>query len=165
MFVLGIDPGLSTTGYGLVEVVRGVMAVVVAGVIRTDPAMRIENRLCELESDLTELIGEHQIDEAALETVFVNRNRTTAMGVLRASGVALMVLGHHGIQVTEYTPTQVKASLSGYGGADKLQMQRMVQIRLKLSTLPTPADTADALAIAMCHAQSLRMNRAVEHAP
>ncbi|MCH8985286.1 MAG: crossover junction endodeoxyribonuclease RuvC [Acidobacteria bacterium] len=165
MFVLGIDPGLSTTGYGLVEVVRGVMAVVVAGVIRTDPAMRIENRLCELESDLTELIGEHQIDEAALETVFVNRNRTTAMGVLRASGVALMVLGRHGIQVTEYTPTQVKASLSGYGGADKLQMQRMVQIRLKLSTLPTPADTADALAIAMCHAQSLRMNRAVEHAP
>lgn len=165
MFVLGIDPGLSTTGYGLVEVVRGVMAVVVAGVIRTDPAMRIENRLCELESDLTELIGEHQIDEAALETVFVNRNRTTAMGVLRASGVALMVLGRHGIQVTEYTPTKVKASLSGYGGADKLQMQRMVQIRLKLSTLPTPADTADALAIAMCHAQSLRMNRAVEHAP
>lgn len=165
MFVLGIDPGLSTTGYGLVEVVRGVMAVVVAGVIRTDPAMRIENRLCELESDLTELIGEHQIDEAALETVFVNRNRTTAMGVLRASGVALMVLGRHGIQVTEYTPTQVKASLSGYGGADKLQMQRMVQIRLKLSTLPAPADTADALAIAMCHAQSLRMNRAVEHAP
>lgn len=165
MFVLGIDPGLSTTGYGLVEVVRGDMAVVVAGVIRTDPAMRIENRLCELESDLTELIGEHQIDEAALETVFVNRNRTTAMGVLRASGVALMVLGRHGIQVTEYTPTKVKASLSGYGGADKLQMQRMVQIRLKLSTLPTPADTADALAIAMCHAQSLRMNRAVEHAP
>ena len=165
MFVLGIDPGLSTTGYGLVEVVRGVMAVVVAGVIRTDPAMRIENRLCELESDLTELIGEHQIDEAALETVFVNRNRTTAMGVLRASGVALMVLGRHGIQVTEYTPTKVKASLSGYGGADKLQMQRMVQIRLKLSTLPTPADTADALAIAMCHAQSLRMTRAVEHAP
>ncbi|NOX24058.1 MAG: crossover junction endodeoxyribonuclease RuvC [Actinobacteria bacterium] len=164
MFVLGIDPGLSTTGYGLVETSRGVMRAVTAGVIRTDPADQIAHRLAELERDLVGLVDEYQIDEAALETVFVNKNRQSAMSVLRASGVALMVLGRRRIPVTEYTPSQVKASLAGFGGADKQQMQRMVQSRLNLPDLPRPADAADALAIAMCHAQSLRMNRAVERA-
>lgn len=164
MFVLGIDPGLSTTGYGLLEISRGAMRAVTAGVIRTDPADAIESRLAELERDLSDLLAEFEIDEAALETVFVNQNRQSAMSVLRASGVALMALGRCRIGVTEYTPSQVKASLSGYGAADKQQMQRMVQSRLKLPALPTPADVADALAIAMCHAQSLRMRRALEGA-
>ncbi len=164
MFVLGIDPGLSTTGYGLVETSRGAMRAVTVGVIRTDPADPIALRLAELESDLVGILGEYQIDEAAIETVFVNQNRQSAMSVLRASGVVLMALGRSRVRVTEYTPSQIKASLSGYGGADKQQMQRMVQSRLNLPALPEPADAADALAIAMCHGQTLGMTRAVERA-
>jgi crossover junction endodeoxyribonuclease RuvC len=162
MFVLGIDPGLTRTGYGIIESVGSRVRPVAAGVIRTDPAGSVAQRLAELADDLEELIGEHDIAEAAIEEVFVNRNLHTAMAVGRASGVALLAMGRAGLAVTEYSPSAVKMALCGYGDADKVQVQRVVAMRLGLAEAPQPADAADALAIALCHLQSVPMRRAVD---
>jgi crossover junction endodeoxyribonuclease RuvC len=164
MFVLGIDPGLTRTGYGIIETVGSRARPVAAGVVRTDPKAGIAARLTELYRDLQELITEHDIAEAAIEEVFVNRNLHTAMAVGRASGVALLTLGNAGIPVTEYSPSAVKMALCGYGDADKDQVQKVVAMRLGLPQAPEPADAADALAIALCHVQSMPMRRAVERA-
>ena len=162
MFVLGIDPGLTRTGYGIIEAVGSKTRAVAAGVIRTDPASGIAHRLAELYRDLEGLLADFDITEAAIEEVFVNRTLHTAMAVGRASGVALLSLGRAGLPVTEYTPSAVKMALCGYGDADKTQVQRVIAMRLGLPSAPKPADAADALAIALCHAQSLPMRRAVE---
>jgi crossover junction endodeoxyribonuclease RuvC len=164
MFVLGIDPGLTRTGYGIIEAAGSKARPVAAGVIRTDPKAGIAARLSELYRDLEELISEHDIAEAAIEEVFVNRNLHTAMAVGRASGVALLTMGNAGIPVTEYSPSAVKMALCGYGDADKDQVQKVVAMRLGLPQAPKPADAADALAIALCHVQSVPMRRAVERA-
>jgi crossover junction endodeoxyribonuclease RuvC len=154
MFVLGIDPGLTRTGYGVVQKTsRGLVAVAV-GVIRTDKDARLADRLVELHRDLVAIVDEYPLDGAAIEQVFVNRNRMTATAVARASGVALLALAQAGLQVVEYTPSAVKMALTGYGAADKDQVQRVVQMRLGLETPPRPADAADALAIAVCHIQA-----------
>lgn len=162
MFVLGIDPGLTRTGYGIIETVGSKARAVAAGVISTDPAMGIAQRLTELHRDLEDLIAEHDVEEAAIEEVFVNRNLHTAMAVGRASGVALLAMGRAGLAVTEYSPSAVKMALCGYGDADKTQVQKVVAMRLGLPAAPKPADAADALAVALCHMQSLPMRRAVE---
>jgi crossover junction endodeoxyribonuclease RuvC len=159
MFVLGIDPGLSTLGYGVVESRGHKLRAVAAGVIRTAPVLPIEQRLVELHRDLDELIGEHQPDAAAVEQVFVNRNLQTATSIGRASGVILLTLAQHNLPVAEYSPSAVKRALTGYGNADKTQMQKVVAMRLGLSEIPSPADAADALAIAVCHIQSAPMER------
>ncbi|MDJ0961694.1 MAG: crossover junction endodeoxyribonuclease RuvC [Acidimicrobiia bacterium] len=164
MFVLGIDPGLTRTGYGILETRGSRSRAVVAGVIRTDPAAGIAQRLAELYHDLREIVAEHDIAEAAIEEVFVNRNLHTAMAVGRASGVALLAMGEAGVPVTEYSPSAVKMALCGYGSADKEQVQKVVAMRLELPQAPKPADAADALAIALCHVQALPMRRAVERA-
>jgi len=153
MFVLGIDPGLSTTGYGIVERVAGGARAVAAGVIRTETKAPIADRLVELHRDLVEIISEHSIESAAIEQVFVNKNLQTATSVARASGVALLAMASAGLEVAEYTPSQVKAALAGYGTATKEQMQWVVMHRLGLEAAPRPADAADALAIALCHLQ------------
>lgn len=159
MFVLGIDPGLTTTGYGIVEVMHGEERAVAAGAIRTDRAATTAQRLLELAADLRGLVGEYRPGAAAVEQVFVNRNRVTATGVVRASGVAMLVLAEAGVPVHEYTPSGVKMALTGAGDADKQQMQRVVAMRLNLSEPPTPADAADALALALCHVQHLTARR------
>ena len=153
MFVLGIDPGLTVTGYGVIDAHSGRERAVAAGAIRTDPAGTVAQRLLELERDLTELVAEHSISSAGVERVFVNRNLQTAMSVARASGVVLLTLAKAGIPVFEYTPSGVKMALTGNGRAPKEQMQRVVAMRLGLATPPVPADAADALAIALCHLQ------------
>jgi crossover junction endodeoxyribonuclease RuvC len=153
MFVLGIDPGLTATGYGIIEAASGRERAVVAGAIRTDPAQTVAQRLLELERDLTELVAEHSIESAGVERVFVNRNLQTAMSVARASGVVLLILARAGIPVVEYTPSGVKMALTGNGRAPKEQMQRVVAMRLGLAAPPAPADAADALAVALCHLQ------------
>lgn len=160
MFVLGIDPGLSATGYGLIETGGSGVRAVTAGVIRTDPAEPVAHRLRELADDLDALVAEHDIDEAAIEEVFVNRNLQTATSVGRASGVALLSLARAGLAVFEYTPSAVKLAVTGSGGAAKSQVQAMVARRLGLAATPRPADAADALAIAICHAQASRIARA-----
>jgi len=160
MFVLGIDPGLTATGYGIIEATSNGERAVVAGVIRTDPAQSTANRLLELERDLAELVAEHAIQAAGVEQVFVNRNLQTAMSVARASGVVLLTLARAGIVVSEYTPSGVKMALTGSGRADKDQVQRVVAMRLGLAAPPAPADAADALAVALCHLQHVPAVRA-----
>ncbi len=164
MFVLGIDPGLSTLGYGIIEARGHNIRAVAAGAIRTAPGLDIGVRLAELYHDLDEILNEHSLDEAAIEQVFVNRNLQTATAVGRASGVALLALAQHKIRVAEYTPSAVKLALTGYGNADKHQMKTVVALRLGLDKLPSPADAADALAIAVCHVQGASSRRIAERA-
>jgi len=150
MFVLGIDPGLSTTGYGLVEgshPPRGHRA----GVIRTDSGLSTPQRLAELHQGLTEVVVDTKPDVIALETVFTNRNLQTAMSVGRASGVALLIAAEAGVPVFEYVPTAIKSAVTGDGSANKKAVQQMVTRLLRLTESPKPADAADALAIALCH--------------
>ena len=153
MFVLGIDPGLSLTGYGIVEAARPLRAVV-AGVVRTSPETPLSDRLAELFDDLSAVIAEYRPTEAAIEEVFVNRNLQTATAVGRASGVAILAAARAGLRVTEYTPSAVKLAVTGYGDAAKDQVQAMVARRLGLTAAPSPADAADALAVALCHLQA-----------
>lgn len=164
MYVLGIDPGLSTTGYGVIAVERGGLRPVAAGAIRTDASAPIEARLLELHRDLTELIREHAPSTGAIEQLFANRNRMTVSGVGRASGVAILAMGQAGVSVAEYTPSAVKAAVAGDGKADKGQVQEMVARRLRLIEAPRPADAADALAVAICHAQAVGLRTRIEAA-
>jgi crossover junction endodeoxyribonuclease RuvC len=160
MFVLGIDPGLSATGYGVVQNGHPPTAVV-AGVIRTDPGAPMADRLAELFTGLSQVIADTKPDAVALETVFTNRNLQTAISVGRASGVALLAAARAGIPVSEYVPTAVKFAVTGDGSASKSQIQQMLARLLRLAEPPKPADAADALAIALCHlrAAPLEMSR------
>ena len=150
MFVLGIDPGLSTTGYGLVEGSHPPRAHR-AGVIRTNTDLSTPERLAELHRGLTDVMADCRPDAVALETVFTNRNLQTAISVGRASGVALLVAAQAGVSVFEYVPTAIKSAVTGDGSANKHQVQQMVTRLLRLEDAPKPADVADALAIALCH--------------
>ncbi|MFQ5523626.1 MAG: crossover junction endodeoxyribonuclease RuvC [Acidimicrobiia bacterium] len=153
MFVLGIDPGLSVTGYGLVEGAHPPRAVL-AGVIRTDPELPTGRRLLELHAELTRVVAEAAPDVVAIESVFTNRNLQTAVSVGRASGVAILVAATAGLEVYEYVPTAVKSAVTGDGSANKEQVQQMVARLLRLDRPPRPADAADALALALCHLRS-----------
>jgi crossover junction endodeoxyribonuclease RuvC len=159
MFVMGIDPGLSATGYGLVEAGHPPVALL-AGVIRTDTVATMPDRLHELFMGLTQVIEETRPDAIALETVFTNQNLQTAISVGRASGVALLAAARAGVPVSEYAPTAVKAAVTGDGGATKTQIQTMVARLLGLTDPPRPADAADALAIALCHLRAAPLERA-----
>ena len=159
MFVLGIDPGLSVTGYGIIEVSDASMRAATAGAIRTNPHDSLPDRLRELADDLESVISEFAPTEAAIEEVFVNRNLRTATSVGRASGVAIVSVARTGIPVAEYTPSAVKLAVCGNGDADKRQVQTMVARRLGLDAPPSPADASDALAVAICHVQSSRLGR------
>jgi crossover junction endodeoxyribonuclease RuvC len=150
MFVLGIDPGLSTTGYGLVEGAHPPRAHR-AGVIRTSTDQTTPQRLADLHQGLTDVIADTTPDVIALETVFTNRNLQTAISVGRASGVALLTAAEAGLPVFEYVPTAIKSAVTGDGSANKGQVQEMVTRLLRLKEPPRPADAADALAIALCH--------------
>jgi len=150
MFVLGIDPGLSTTGYGLVEGCYPPRATH-AGVIRTDKDAPTSERLAELHRGLVQVIADTNPDVVAVETIFTNRNLQTAIAVGRASGVALLAAAQADIPVAEYVPTAVKAAVTGDGSANKGQVQQMVARLLGLDKAPRPAAASDALAIALCH--------------
>lgn len=159
MFVIGIDPGLTRTGYGLVR--SGSPPVAISGgVLSTPPRSPVAERLSELFRDLSELLDQERPQVMAVERVFTNRNLHTAVEVSRASGVILLAASHFGIPVVEYTPTTIKLAVTGDGSAQKSQVQSMVARRLKLDTIPRPADAADALAVALCHLQSLRIRGA-----
>jgi crossover junction endodeoxyribonuclease RuvC len=150
MFVLGIDPGLSTLGYGVVEDTFPPTAQR-AGVIRTDREATTEMRLNELYEGLVELIADAKPDAVAIESVFTNRNLQTAISVGRASGVVMLAAARHRLAVHEYVPTAVKRGVTGSGTANKKQVQQMVTRLLNLAEVPKPPDVADALAIALCH--------------
>lgn len=157
MLVLGVDPGTAITGFGLVrESPDGTLGLVDYGVIQTPAGLEDEKRLLILYQKLNELILLHAPDAGAVEKLFFRRNVTTAIGVGQARGVVLLTLAQHGLPVWEYTPMEVKQSVSGYGNADKRQVQLMVQTLLGLKEYPKPDDAADALAVAICHLQHYR---------
>ncbi len=150
--VLGIDPGLTRCGYAVVDG-RGPGAAtpVSLGVIRTPAGDELPYRLASLRDELVALIREFRPDVVAVERVFFQVNVRTAMSVGQASGLALCEAAAAGCEVVQYTPNEVKDAVAGYGGADKAQVAKMVQTRLKLSQPPRPADAADAAALALCH--------------
>ena len=151
--MLGVDPGLTRCGVGVVEGVPGRMCqLVMVDVITTDPSADLAMRLLALDHALTALVAEFQPGAVAVERVFSQHNVRTVMGTAQASGVALLIAGERGLPAQTHTPTEVKAAITGYGSADKRQVQAMVARILRLDELPKPADAADALALALCHA-------------
>ncbi|SKA85160.1 Holliday junction endonuclease RuvC [Agreia bicolorata] len=153
MRVLGIDPGLTRCGVGVVDVTANRVATLVAvTVVRTPPTMELDQRLLGIALGLDELIDEHRPESIAIERVFAQHNVSTVMGTAQVSGIALLAAARHGIPVSLHTPTEVKASITGYGQAEKKQVGTMVAKILGLSEIPKPADAADALALAICHA-------------
>jgi crossover junction endodeoxyribonuclease RuvC len=150
--VLGIDPGLTRCGYAVLDSsgARSVSAVSL-GVITTSPKMDLPERLALLHSELLSLLKEFNPHDVAVEKVFFQVNVRTAMSVGQASGLALAAASAHGCTVGQYSPNQVKDAVTGWGGANKEQVQKMVQARLGLSAPPQPADAADAAALALCH--------------
>lgn len=152
MVVLGIDPGTATTGFGLVEEQpSGELKLVRYGVILTTQDQSIENRLQTIYNNVSEIIALHRPESGSVEKLFFQKNVTTAIAVGQARGVILLAFAKAGIPVFEYTPNEVKQAVTGYGSADKKQVQKMVQTLLDLETLPKPDDAADALAVAICH--------------
>ena len=151
MFVLGIDPGLTRCGYGAVRKSGATLAAVAAGVLRTAPATPLPVRLAELQAAIRSLLVELRPDVVAVEHVFFQSNVRTAMSVGQASGLALAEAAAAGCDVVQYTPNQVKNAVAGWGGAGKVQVQKMVQARLGLNAVPQPPDAADAAALALCH--------------
>ncbi|MGH8884308.1 MAG: crossover junction endodeoxyribonuclease RuvC [Egibacteraceae bacterium] len=153
MRVLGVDPGLSRCGVGVLSGSRHRPEVVRVGVVRTPTGEPVSARLAQLHAELTALLDETRPDAVAVERVLFNSNARTAMGVGQAAGVVLLCAAQAGVPAVEYTPTQVKATVTGSGRADKEQVAYMVRVQLGLAQPPTPADAADALALALCHLQ------------
>ena len=150
--VLGVDPGLTRCGYAVLSPgSSGAAQALALGVLRTDKDADTPVRLAILQSDIEALLDEFQPSAVAVERVFFQSNVRTAIGVAQASGVVLAAAARRGCHVAEYTPSQVKDTVAGWGGADKAQVQKMVQLRLGLATVPRPPDAADAAAIALCH--------------
>lgn len=152
MRILGIDPGLTRCGVGVVEIDAGRRArFVYAGVIRTPAADPLESRLLAVSRGIATAIAEYAPDSVAVERVFAQNNLRTVMGTAQASGIALAVAAEHGLAVGLHTPSEVKAAITGYGSAEKAQVGQMVMRILRLDEVPKPADAADALALAICH--------------
>ena len=157
MIILGIDPGLATLGYGVIEKdARGNCRAVDFGVVVTPTDEGLPVRLAMLEEGINRILAKFDPDEIAMEELFFSKNITTGIAVAHARGVALLTCVKHCGKLYEYTPMQIKQALTGYGKADKKQMQSVVTSLLKLKTVPKPDDAADALAIALCHAFTSR---------
>ncbi|MDD2621060.1 MAG: crossover junction endodeoxyribonuclease RuvC, partial [Syntrophomonadaceae bacterium] len=158
MLVLGIDPGTATTGYGLVDY-RGSREILVDyGTIRTSSTIDMPLRLCAINEGLNQLLQEYKPEVVVVEQLFFHKNTKTAITVAQSRGVVLMTAAISGYQIAEYTPLQVKQAVVGYGKAEKKQVQLMVQQILAMKELPRPDDAADALAIAICHIHSYKIN-------
>jgi len=157
MRIIGLDPGIGRTGWGIIEVQSAKCKVQSFGCIETPPKTQLENRLNELYDNLTRILDEEAVDAFAIEELFFNTNVTTAMAVGQARGVALLAAAQHHLPIGVYTPLQVKIAVTGYGRAEKNQVGQMVKTLLKLDSVPKPDDTADALAIALTHAFSYKM--------
>lgn len=161
MRVIGIDPGTGILGFGVVDVVKGNKVKMVTGGVITTPAHTpLPDRLLEIYDGLTEIIAETKPSVMAIEKLFFNQNVTTAISVAQARGVAMLTARQANLQIEEYTPQQIKQTLTGYGKADKKQMQEMVRLQLGLTEVPKPDDCADALAAAIMGAFMVGSDRA-----
>ena len=165
MQVIGIDPGTAITGYGIVrEDVSGNLITIDYGVIQTPSKKPMPQRLVQIYRQLKEIILLHQPDSAAVEKLFFQKNVRTAISVGQGRGVAILALAEAGIEIAEYTPLAIKQAVVGYGKADKGQVQQMVRALLDLEDIPKPDDAADALAVAICHIHSARMQSLIDGA-
>ena len=165
MITIGIDPGLGTTGYGIVKLEEdGSFTTLDYGVILTPTKQPMATRLLVLFDEMTQLLDTHQPDVAAVEKLFFARNITTAISVGQARGVAMLALAKAGLEVIEFSPPEIKQAVTGYGNAAKRQIQIMVQSLLNLDELPKPDDAADGLAVALCHLQRANFDRLVDEA-
>lgn len=163
MLVIGIDPGTAITGYGVIrENEDGSLTAIDYGVIRTSPETDMPNRLLKLHSKLKDVLLIHRPDIAAVEKLFFQKNVRTAISVGQARGVALLSLAEKDLPVYEYTPLEIKQAVTGYGGADKNQVQQMVRAILNIENVPQPDDAADALAVAICHVHSAHLQNLIE---
>ena len=154
MRILGIDPGYATIGFGLVEADRGQVKMVTYGAITTPAGLPLSRRLYQIGCDMEDLIGQLKPDVISIEELFFNTNITTGIAVAHGRGVILYTAEKCGVPLYEYTPSQVKQAVVGYGRAEKRQVMDMTRRLLKLSAVPRPDDAADALALAICHARS-----------
>ena len=159
MKILGIDPGIGRLGWGVVEKDGQKITPIDFGCITTDSKKETPTRLLEIHTQILDVIKTHKPDELAIEELFFNTNAKTAFVVGQARGVILLIAAQNNLPHAIYTPLQVKVALTGYGRAEKQQVGIMVKSILKLSTVPTPDDTADALAIAITHAFSSKLKR------
>lgn len=156
MRIIGIDPGTGILGFGIIEVTKGKPVLIDGGVIRTPVKEDDAVRLLTIYEELTDIIADTKPDEMAVEKLFFSQNVTTAMTVSQARGIVLLTAMQAGIKISEYTPQQIKQALTGYGKADKKQIQEMVRVILNLKEVPKPDDCADAIACAITHSMTMR---------
>ncbi|MDS1030000.1 crossover junction endodeoxyribonuclease RuvC [Bacillota bacterium LX-D] len=159
MLIIGIDPGTAIIGFGIIELTGNHFEVVHYGSIQTSKKESLANRLQKLYVDLEKLIIEYKPDHLAVEELFFNKNSKTVLAVGQARGVVLLAGANYGLTIGEYTPLQVKQSVVGYGRAEKRQVQEMVRVVLNLPNIPKPDDVADALAVAICHGHSFKIQK------
>lgn len=152
MRILGIDPGYATIGYGVIDYTRGAFSTVGFGAITTKAGVPFERRLADIYDDMNTIIKKFAPEHISVEKLYFNSNTTTAIAVAEARGVILLSAVQNGLVTAEYTPLQVKQAITGYGRAEKRQVMEMVKSFLGLERVPKPDDTADALALAVCHA-------------
>jgi crossover junction endodeoxyribonuclease RuvC len=164
MIFLGVDPGTAITGYGFIREDAGALQAVAFGTIMTPSGQALPDRLVTLYIELKRLIALHRPASAAVEQLFFSRNVRTALAVGQARGVVLLALAQAGFPISEYTPLEVKQAVTGYGRADKQQVQEMVRLLMGLPEIPKPDDAADALAVAICHLHSSRISRLADSA-
>ncbi len=151
MRILGIDPGYAIVGYGIIDYSGGNFSVVSYGAVTTAAGVEFPKRLKSIYDDLITLINKYKPESISVERLYFNTNTTTAIDVAEARGVILLAAENSGLEINEYTPLQVKQAVTGYGKAEKKQVMEMVKNLLKLKSIPKPDDTADALALAICH--------------
>ena len=155
--ILGIAPGTATTGYGIVDKIDGTPKMVDYGAIWTSPKLTMPERLLDIHQQLNKILDDYSPEVIAMERLFFAKNQTTAISVGKACGVMQFTVAQRGLEVIEYTPMEVKQAVVGYGGAEKKQVQFMIQRILNLKEIPKPDDAADALALAVCHAHSEKL--------
>lgn len=156
MTIIGIDPGTQVTGYGIIKYDQGAMHPVDFGCVRPPPTLKLTDRYLIIFNGVEELLEKHRPHALVVETQFVQKNVQSAIKLGMARGIIIIAAKRKGISVFEYGPTKAKSAVVGNGRASKQQVQGMVKLLLNLDTIPTPEDAADALALAICHAQSLR---------
>lgn len=154
MRIIGIDPGYAIMGWGILDLKGNKFSVVDYGSITTDAGVETPKRLQHIYAELGAIIAKYQPEEAAIEELFFNNNAKTVILVGEARGIAVLACANAGLEISEYTPLQIKQALVGYGRADKKQVQAMVKAILNLKEVPKPDDTADAVAAAICHGHS-----------
>ena len=162
MRIIGIDPGYAITGFGVIEYNGNHFELLKAGAIETKAGVPFPSRLQKIYDDMTDLIEEYKPDAISIEELFFNTNTTTAIGVAQGRGAVLIAASKTATPIYEYTPLQVKQSVTGYGRADKKQVQSMVKAVLKLEKIPKLDDTTDAMALAICHAHSARFSEPIK---